>query len=88
MSISGISTASAASYILQAPGTTPATTTGSAPQTIPVTPVVQGQPAASAQPSGTVHHHHHHGGGETSGQSSDVTQSGTATGANVLNTLA
>jgi hypothetical protein len=85
MSISGISAASAASYIPKPPGdtpaTTPATTFGAAAQTASTTPTAPPQQAAPA------HHHHHHGGSDTSGQSFDVTQSGTSTVANILNTL-
>jgi hypothetical protein len=85
MSISGISVASAASYIPKPPGdtpaTTPATTFGAAAQTASATPTAPPQQAVPA------HHHHHHGGGDTSGQSFDVTQSATNTTANILSTL-
>ncbi len=85
MSISGISAASAASYIPKPPGntpaTTPATTFGAAAQTPSTTPT------ASPQQPAPAHHHHHHGGGDSSGQSFDVAQSGTNTVANILSTM-
>jgi hypothetical protein len=91
MSISGLSAASAASYIpkppAETPATTPATTFGAAAQTASATPAAPVQQGAPTQPSGAPHHHHHHGGGDSSGQSFDVTQSGTNTVANILSTL-
>ncbi len=64
--------------------TTPATTFGAAAQAASATQAAPVQQGAPTQPSGSAHHHHHHGGGDTSGQSFDVTQSGTNAVANIL----
>jgi hypothetical protein len=95
MSISGISAASSAAYIQQSqkigeatgtPQPTAATTAAQATPTALTGPAAQ--PASTQQP-GAVHHHHRHGGGNAAAQSTDLTQSGTASagGSNTLNTV-
>jgi hypothetical protein len=90
MSISGLSSLSAAGFISQPVGTTPATTaatTSGAPSAPP--PAPPGPQGPSAPPSGaTGHHHHHHGSGTSLGLPSDTTQSGTSSAGSILNTLA
>jgi hypothetical protein len=87
MSITSISAAFSAVYIQAGQTTTPATTPDTPLDAQSATQARPVQQATPPKPSEQTHHHHRHGGGEASGQSSDITQSGTNAATSFLNTL-